>query len=129
MRLPRATAVAHAGIKLLMFGRRRQDLSPAQYHDYYENIHMPLLRNLTGSAFPLSHERTYVLRDAPDYSAEVVLGEQDDFLYDSVATLTWRDQDHFNALFALYGDDVVGKKISEDEKNFAEWGKAVLVSV
>lgn len=63
---------------------------------------MPLWRNLTGAASPLSHERTYVLRNKPNNSAKVVLRGQDEFLYDSMAALTWRDQNHFNAWFALY---------------------------
>ncbi|ROT36435.1 hype protein [Sodiomyces alkalinus F11] len=131
MRLPPITfnAVAEAGVKMLLFGRRRQDLTPAEFRDYYENQHMPLLRNLSGDVFPLSHERSYVQRLGPDFAASVVLGEQDDFLYDSMAILTWRDMAHFQATFTLYGDDNVGKAIEEDEAMFTEWGKAVLVQV
>ncbi|WYZ38313.1 hypothetical protein EsH8_III_000227 [Colletotrichum jinshuiense] len=119
---------AEAGVKMLLFARRRQDLTPTEFHDYYENTHMPLLRNLSGDVFPLSHNRSYVIRDAPDFSATVVLGEQADFVFDSMAILTWKDKAHFDATFAVYGDDNVGKKIAEDEKNFIEWGKAVLAA-
>lgn len=89
---------------------------------------MPLLKNLTGTAFPLTHDRTYVLRDTANYSAEVEIGTQSDFLYDCMAALTFANQDHFDALFALYDSKTVGAEIAENQDNFAEWGKAVLVS-
>ncbi|KAL2756324.1 hypothetical protein ACRALDRAFT_1063699 [Sodiomyces alcalophilus JCM 7366] len=122
------TTVAGAGVKMLLFGRRRQDLTPTEFRDYYENQHMPLLRNISGDAFPLSHERSYVDRSGPCFSANVVLGDQEDFLFDSMAILTWRDLDHFEATFALYGSEHVGQIIADDEAQFTEWGKAVLVA-
>ncbi|KAK1569739.1 hype protein [Colletotrichum navitas] len=128
MRLPCIANVTTVGVKMLLFARRRQDLTPTQFHDYYENTHMPLLKNLSGDVFPLSHTRSYVIRDEPDFLARVVLGEQSDFVFDSMAILTWRDEAHFNATFTVYGDENVGKKIKEDEENFIEWGKAVLVA-
>ncbi|KAF5671220.1 ethD domain-containing protein [Fusarium heterosporum] len=127
MKLPTVASVAHAGVKMLLFARRRQDLTPAEFRDYYENVHMPLLKNLSGKVFPKSHDRSYVVRDGPDFLAKVVIGDQDDFEYDSMAILTWKDQKHFEATFALYGNDEIGKQISEDEAKFTEWGRAVIV--
>ncbi|CAH0050586.1 unnamed protein product [Clonostachys solani] len=127
MKLPTIACAANAGIRFMMFARRRQDLTPDEYKDYYENHHVPLLKSLAGRTFPLSHKRTYVNRATPDYSAVIVFGEQADFEYDSMSILTLKDQKHYDALFSLYNDNTTGKAIHDDEKNFIEWAKAVII--
>ncbi|KAK7932722.1 hypothetical protein PG985_003434 [Apiospora marii] len=42
--------------------RRKEGTTPAQFRAYYDNTHVPLLRSLSGSLFPLSHTRHYVTR-------------------------------------------------------------------
>lgn len=127
MKLPSIACAANTGIRFMMFARRRQDLSPVEYKDYYENHHVPLLKNVSGNTFPVSHKRTYVDRDTPDLSAVIVFGEQSDFPYDSMSLLTMKDQQHYDALLTLYNSNTTGKVIHDDEKNFIEWAKAVII--
>jgi hypothetical protein len=105
---PSSLALTQTGFQLLMIGRRRQDITPEQYRDHYENVHIPLMMNLTGETFPLSHVRHYVKRTADPSStdvpfpAELLIGEQSDFDFDAVAILTWRDIAHFDANWAFF---------------------------
>lgn len=42
--------------------RRKQDITPEQFRNYYNNVHVPLLKLLMGDTFPLTHTRHYVSR-------------------------------------------------------------------
>ncbi|KAK8068982.1 hypothetical protein PG994_005598 [Apiospora phragmitis] len=127
MRLLRAgTSLTSVGYQLLMIGRRRQDLTPAQFRDHYENVHIPLMRNLTGDTFPLSHERHYIRRDGGDgdgsstFPAAVLVGTSQTAVdYDAVAILTYRDKAHFDANWAFFEDPETSKIIAADEAKFS----------
>lgn len=130
MQLVRGLSLSHAGVQLLMFGRRRQDLTPAQFRDHYENVHIPLMRNLTGDTFPLSHERHYVARAQNDNSFPALVlpgGDPAAFDYDAVAILTYRDRAHFDANWAFFEDPETRRIIAEDEAKFSEWTKGVFL--
>ncbi|KAH8174506.1 ethD domain-containing protein [Sarocladium implicatum] len=142
--LPRTLPVAQTGFQLLMLSRRRQDLTPAQFKDHYENVHVPLLKNLTGDTFPESFVRHYIKRDhdpdAPklpsceahgdgnlEWPAALLMGEQSDIVIDAVAVLTYRDKEHFESNWAFFKDEEFVKIITEDEAKFSEWAKGVLL--
>lgn len=133
--IPNSLALTKVGFQLLMIGRRRQDLTPEQYRDHYENVHIPLMMNLTGDTFPVTHERHYVKRtkdcgsgdEGPSWPAELLMGEQDDFYFDAVAILTWRDKAHFDANWAFFEDPEFGRIIAEDEAKFSESVKGVFL--
>ncbi|KAK0391968.1 hypothetical protein NLU13_1466 [Sarocladium strictum] len=133
--LPGALPLATTGFQALMLGRRLQTLTPEQYRDHYENVHIPLMKNLTGDAFPLSHVRHYISRsedpnaeDGLTWPANLFMGgDQADFDFDAVAVLTWRDREHFDANLAFFADEETGKIIADDEAKFSEWVKGVLL--
>lgn len=116
-------------IQLLMFGARKEGLTPSQYRSHYENVHIPLMRNLTGDTFPLTHVRHYVKRGGPpDFPAAVLTGSsQADFDYDAVAVLTYRDQAHFDANWAFFEDEETAGVIREDEEKFSAWTRGVFI--
>lgn len=120
---------AAAGFQLIMFGRRRQDLTPEQYRDHYENVHIPFMKDLTGDTFPLTHVRHYVQRDGPpDFLAVLMPGSnQSSFDFDAVAVLTYRDQAHFDANWAFFLNETTQKLIQEDEVKFSESVRGVFL--
>ncbi|KAK7991612.1 hypothetical protein PG996_013374 [Apiospora saccharicola] len=125
-------SLTNVGYQLLMIGRRRQDLTPAQFRDHYENVHIPLMRNLTGDTFPLSHERHYIRRDDTGnngtFPAAVLVGTSPGAIdYDAVAVLTYRDKAHFDANWAFFEDPETRKIIAADEAKFSEWTKGVFL--
>lgn len=44
---------------VLLLVHRKLGLSTADFRHHYENVHVPLLKSLAGSLFPLSHTRQY----------------------------------------------------------------------
>lgn len=128
MKLASGLSFTTYGFQLLMFGRRKEGLTPDQYRDHYENVHIPLMLNLTGSTFPLTHERHYVKRGGPpDFPAAVLMGDQADFDYDAVAILTYRDKAHFDANWAFFEDEETSRLIREDEDKFSAWTMGVFI--
>lgn len=128
MKLASGLTITTSGFQLMMFGGRKEGLTPEQYRDHYENVHIPLMKNLTGDTFPLKHERHYVKRDGPpDFPAAVLIGNQADFNYDAVAILTYRDKAHFDANWAFFEDEETAKLIKEDEAKFSAWTTGVFI--
>jgi hypothetical protein len=55
--------------KIVGYLTRKPGMTPAEFRNYYENTHMPLLVSLTGAAFPKTHTRTYLTRTPIDSSS------------------------------------------------------------
>ncbi|PSN71308.1 hypothetical protein BS50DRAFT_280020 [Corynespora cassiicola Philippines] len=129
---------------IVLFVSRKPGLSIAQFRHHWEEIHVPLLKSLTGNSFPLSHARNYVARvedgageragvrtassKKADSTAPVVLvGNKEDVDWDGFATLTFRDELHFQQFFALVNQPEAADKIQEDEEAFSDPAKFKVV--
>ena len=124
----------------LIFAWRNPNLSPAEFKSYYENNHVPLVKSLAGSTFPISHVRRYLDRtqtDAPsadggvnaNYPASVLIGKPTDFEYDVIAELTFEDEAHFQAFMAIVGQREAAAKIEKDNSYFLDSEKMRVVVV
>ncbi|KAI1634903.1 hypothetical protein F4809DRAFT_616660 [Biscogniauxia mediterranea] len=122
---------------IVAFIRRKEGITPAEFRAYYDTVHVPLLKSLVGSAFPLSHTRNYVTRTPAggssntdfqkdessakqDFVPVVYIGQASDVNYDSITTMIWEDKaafDRFNQIFSTR--EVLGQ-IAEDNKNFVD---------
>lgn len=119
-------------------------MSIDEFKEHYENIHVPLLKSVTGASFPISHTRHYVARAESgagdragvrtastkrlEATAPVVLvGTKDDVAWDAFATLTFRDELHFQQFFALVNDPAAAERIQEDEEKFSDAEKFKVV--
>lgn len=111
-----------------MLGQRKAGTTPKQFRDHYENVHMPMMRKLSGDQFPEMHTRYYLQREGSEpFPAAVMMGDQKDFEYDNITIFTYRDKKHFEDNYALFGDEETRKMIAEDEKKFAEKITAVFL--
>jgi hypothetical protein len=91
--------------KIVGYLTRKPGMTPAEFRDYYENTHMPLLVSLTGPAFPKTHTRTYLTRTPIDSSssdttndnfvAAAFAGKPEEFEYDAYAELVFENADKF----------------------------------
>lgn len=122
--------------KVLMFATRKQGLSPQEFIDYYENKHVPLIKSLTGNLFPASHTRHYIGRAPADGSGSgatdapwVVMGDASEVTWDSMAILTFKDDEHFNKAMQLLSDEEMAAKLAADEENFVDRSKLKAVII
>ncbi|TVY85533.1 hypothetical protein LSUE1_G000372 [Lachnellula suecica] len=109
---------------ILIIAHRKPGTSPAEFKQHYENVHIPLLKELSGSLFPITHERRYLQRtegashDAASNPATVLVGTQGQFEYDSYAQLTWEDAEAFQKFFAVISQPEAAARITADEEMF-----------
>ncbi|KAF2687309.1 hypothetical protein K458DRAFT_361962 [Lentithecium fluviatile CBS 122367] len=116
---------------IFIFVARKATLTSSQFKDYYENKHIPLLKELVGPLFPLHHRRQYFARtdrkgfggpanrDHPNF---LLRGTPEGFDFDVVAELTWEDEKTFHGFYkAIYQSDVAAK-LALDEERFLDSG-------
>jgi len=110
---------------------RKPGMSMEAFYDHYENVHMPLIRELAGDTIPISHNRLYVERTGPELKERMVqpseCGEGID--YDAVAELNFVDEAHNLAYWkVLYRPEAEGR-LTEDEYKFMDRSKLRIVSM
>ncbi|KAH8703068.1 EthD domain-containing protein [Talaromyces proteolyticus] len=105
----------------LVIAYRKPDTTPTEFQNHYENNHVPILQRLAGEDFFLSHQRFYLARgEAIPAPATVVLGDDQDFEYDALTIVTFKDQEHMNRFYAKIGTPEAKKEIEEDEARFLD---------
>lgn len=122
---------------VLSLFRRKAGTTPQQFKDYYENTHMPLLQELGGSSFPISHKRHYLPRTVQDaavadsdtsntnYPANVFFGSAEDFQFDVYVEVVFEDQNHCMAFLAAISADP--ERLKADEEAFLDRSKMQVV--
>lgn len=78
---------------------------------------MPLIQEITGAYFPLSHTRRYIQR-ADGQNAKVIAGSQEDFDFDVVAEMVFESEEIFKGFYEIVSKEDNAKIIDEDEKKF-----------
>lgn len=94
----------------LVLGIAAPNLTLTQYVDHYDNIHVPLVKSLTGDLFPTVHTRYYVGGPFANASAPVD--------WDSMAVMQFRDQAHAVGFLGMVNQPEIKKRIEEDEHEF-----------
>ncbi|KAI2622480.1 EthD domain-containing protein [Hypoxylon sp. NC1633] len=110
---------------ILVFAYRKPGTTPEQFKAHYEGSHVPLLRELAGLHFPLSHTRRYIHRSAGQ--ASVLIGNQEDFDYDAFAELTFEDATAFQTFFGVVQQPDIAAKIAADEEHFLDHSRMLVV--
>ncbi|KAI1740431.1 EthD domain-containing protein [Xylaria scruposa] len=116
---------------IMSFLSRKSDLTPEQFKSYYIGSHMPLVRQLVGSHFPVRCIQRYIQRgegtDEGDNTernswtpATVLHGDQSDFDFDVVVTMEFKDAAAFRAHRDFVNQGDVLTKLIEDEKRFID---------
>ncbi|KAF2000884.1 hypothetical protein P154DRAFT_522159 [Amniculicola lignicola CBS 123094] len=117
---------------VLLFITRKPTITPSDFKTYWDTTHIELLKSVGGEHFPISHTRHYIARPtevAGSWPAAVLVGTQDDFTYDGIAELVFKDEDGFKAFFGLVSAPDAAARIAADEDKFTvrEKMKAVVV--
>ncbi|QKX59595.1 uncharacterized protein TRUGW13939_06732 [Talaromyces rugulosus] len=115
-------------IQGLIIAYRKPGLSPAEFQTHYENNHVPILQRLAGDDFFLSHQRFYLSRgDGVPTPATIVLGGDQDFDYDALTIVTFKDKEHMDRFNAKTGSPEARQEIEADEERFVDRSKLKIV--
>jgi len=98
-------------LKILSFLAKKPELTTAEFIDYYEHHHVPLICGLLGAPSPV-YKRNYLRRDEPG------LHNDDAVRFDVVTELVFDDRRAFEAWSAQLLVPDVGARVKEDEARF-----------
>lgn len=120
MPAPTSTQVAAGPYLIAAFETRKPGMSPAEFMDFYDNTHVPLIKKQMGASFPLSHSRYYVKRQPGEANTAPVVffGEASDVTYDVIALMTFRDEAHLLHFQSKYADPEIGGPIHASGQKF-----------
>jgi hypothetical protein len=116
---------------IILLVTRKPGLSHSAFRNHWEHIHIPLLKSLVGTDFPLSHTRHYLDRDMalPGAPANVLKGAQEDFAFDALALWTFADEGHWSRFMAKLGEEGVREVLERDEGSWMDGGALRVVRV
>ncbi|KAJ4333145.1 hypothetical protein N0V95_009499 [Ascochyta clinopodiicola] len=123
---------------ILLFVTRNPTLSPEQFKQHYETVHIPLAQRLCAGAWPDKFTRQYLARITrkgfggpanPDRPPLLLRGDAQDIDYDCVSEMTFASEPAFHAFYKRVYDKDVAAKLAADEKSFLELGKTRVVVV
>ncbi|KAL9082469.1 MAG: hypothetical protein Q9159_006389 [Coniocarpon cinnabarinum] len=121
--------------------RRAPHLSPAEFQQYNEEVHLPKMRTWLGDNWPLDHRRFYVRRSSgsstgtssppfhdsptknssgPAYPAQIFRGDQADIDFDVCTVVTFEDEAHFRRYLARMAEPDIARDFREDSGRFVE---------
>ena len=112
--------------------KRKATLTPQEFRNHYDTVHVPLLKSLVGPAFPLTHTRHYITRllespFPPMRYREGFKGSEIEF--DAISIMVFRNAEHFEEFRNVFFQVEVQKTMKEDEERFqdTEWKMACKV--
>ncbi|GME48448.1 EthD domain-containing protein [Neofusicoccum parvum] len=118
---------------VLIFAYRKPGLTPEEFKNHYENVHVPLIKSIAGDKFPLSHTRSYIHRteskedQGNSFPATVLAGTQDDFCYDAISEMKFKDVAAFQQFHQVLGQGENGPRMDADNKAFLDLAKLRMV--
>lgn len=123
---------------IILFVTRKANLSPEEFKDHYENVHIPLAQRLCAGNWPTKFTRQYLARITrkgfggpanPDRPPMLLRGDAQDIDYDCVSEMTFENEDAFQAFYKRVYEKDVAAKLAADETTFLELGKTRVVVV
>lgn len=124
---------------IIAFLRRKPGTTPQQFKDYYENHHLPLVKEITGCHFPSLHKRYYVTRTAQDpssaesdtsntnYPAIPFGSSTEEIQFDVYVEIVYEDEEQFQAFMVKLNAHT--EQLAIDEAKFLDTSKIQAVKV
>lgn len=107
---------------LVLLVTRKAGLTPTEFKNHWESIHIPLLKAIAGNDFPLSHTRHYTEHKSDTsswYPPETrKFSGPDNFEFDALAVLTFANKAHWERFLVKSMEADAAKKLKEDKEKF-----------
>lgn len=108
--------------RVLMYAYRKPGITPQTFEAHYEDVHVPLVKKMTGALFPLAHKRTYIPRQVSSatpesevsFPVEVIGGLPSVFYYDAIMEMNFESQDVFHEFSNLLAQPENEARIAEN---------------
>ncbi|KAL9111038.1 MAG: hypothetical protein Q9227_004471 [Pyrenula ochraceoflavens] len=120
---------------IISFETRKPELSPAEFEDYYDKTHVPVIQEAVGSFFPKSHARYYLKRQSDDPKSVngtlplVFIGSVEDVDYDAIVIMTFENEQYFLDFQTKYAQPEIAAKIGASADKFILQSKLRVVGV
>ena len=113
-------------MKMVVMFRRRQDLSPAQFREYYETRHAPLALKL----FPYLKEyrRNYIRHDLVHRRSQPE-GQPTALDFDAITEIWFDSKSDYERMVRDMTDPAIRDQVVEDEKQFLDRSATVVFLV
>ncbi len=105
----------------LLFITRKPTITPAEFKEHWDNVHVELLKSIAKEHFPITHTRHLIARPAEEngiWPAAVLIGAQEGFTFDGIAELVFEDETAFKTFYGLVSEPEAAAKIAADEETF-----------
>ncbi|MCP5395234.1 MAG: EthD domain-containing protein [Sphingomonadaceae bacterium] len=102
-----------SGCKVIALLRKRAELTRAEFIDYYETRHAPLILSL------LPNIKRYS-RNFADFSGAFALEGAAPFDFDCVTEISFASRSDYDAFLAVAAKDEIAQTIASDEENFLD---------
>ncbi|KAL2206279.1 hypothetical protein CC79DRAFT_865373 [Sarocladium strictum] len=104
--------------RVVLFAYRKPGMTPETFKHLYETVHLPLVKNMSGNLFPISHTRRYVSRPANDngepFAAQLISGKPEDVKFDAITEMVFESAAQFYEFAGVLAEPANEKKIQED---------------
>lgn len=119
-------------IKMLLFVTRKPGMSPEDFKNHYENVHIPLVKSMGSEAFPLTHTRRYLAKTKEPWSevyttSQILSGPPSAFEFDCIGELTYESIEHLQRHGALLQNEQNDPLIKADCEKFMDVAKSSTV--
>ena len=122
---------------VVLFAYRKPGLTPAAFRAHYENVHVPLMKELGGNLFPISHTRRYISRlektgtveETQQYPAMIISGSASDFAYDAITEMVFESQEAFQKFSELLAKPDIAPTVAEDCAAFLDTSRTPSIVV
>lgn len=113
-------------VRMMLQVYRKPGMTFEDFRKHYEDVHVPLMKDLGGDLFPLAHVRRYVIRSGSNDDGSLkqqLSGASDTFPFDVLAELIFRDMEHFGRFSSLLQSEANEGTVADDCAKFMDVGR------
>lgn len=107
--------------------KKKKGISRAEFIDYYENKHIPMLREII--SLPWVYRRNYVVFSDPLLAIDDRSGGEGDIDFDVLTECIFKTREEAETMVEEFSSAEILNKITADETNFIEPGRAKMYIV
>lgn len=115
-------------VRMVLHVFRKPGMTFDDFSKHYEEVHVPLMKEIAADLFPLAHIRRYITRAEPNGNenpTQQVSGDSNAIHFDALAELIFRDMDHFVTFSGVIQGDQWKETVADDCAKFMDAGKTV----